>query len=220
MTCLMLIPVASWRWRVTARAVMTMVRWASMASRAWWKTGRARRSCLLIRKDASTCHSSWWEETTSAASIRRDGTKGDVPLEPRRGTGPGDGGLVQGGVTGVDGDETGASGLLLAGDDGPSAVGLSCEGLVVPGRAALGVGPHRPPRTRVGARVPHRLGLEALVPLAPGASLGGDGVDEPPVGEGVAFPVEVGLQVAGGADLTGADDEPQSGLVQGLEVGR
>ena len=55
----------------------------------------------------------------SAASIRRDGTKGDVPLEPHRGTGPGDGGLVQGGVTGVDGDETGASGLLLAGDGWP-----------------------------------------------------------------------------------------------------
>ena len=104
--------------------------------------------------------------------------------------------------------------------DGPSAVGLSCEGLVVPGRAALGVGPHRPPRTRAGARVPHRLGLEAFVPLAPGASLGGDGVDEPPVGEGVALPVEVGLQVAGGADLTGVDDEPRSGFVQGLEVGR
>ena len=45
-------------------------------------------------------------------------------------------------------------------------------------------------------------------------------LEQPPVGEGVAFPVEVGLQVAGGADLTGADDEPQSGLVQGLEVGR
>ena len=72
----------------------------------------------------------------------------------------------------------------------------------------------------MGARVPDRLGLAALVPLAPGASPGGDGVDDLAVGEGVALPVEVGLQVAGGADLTGADDEPQSGLVQGLEVGR
>ena len=41
---LMLIPVASWRWRATARAVMTTVRWASMASRVRWKTGRALRS--------------------------------------------------------------------------------------------------------------------------------------------------------------------------------
>ena len=143
-----------------------------------------------------------------------------MALEPYQGAGPGDGGLVQGGVTGVDGDETGASGLLLAGDDGPSAVGLSREGLVVPGRAALGVGPHRPPRPRVSVRVPDGLTTLADVPLAPGAFLGGDGVDELPIGEGVPAPVEVGLQVAGGADLTGADDEPQSGLVQGLEVGR
>ena len=44
----MLIPVVSWRYRATARAAITIVRWASMASRVWWKTGRARRSCLLI----------------------------------------------------------------------------------------------------------------------------------------------------------------------------
>ena len=25
----------------------------------WWNTGRARRSDLVIRNDASTCHSSW-----------------------------------------------------------------------------------------------------------------------------------------------------------------
>ena len=31
----------------------------------------------------------------------------------------------------------------------------------------------------------------------------GDGVDELPVGGGVAFPVEVGLQIPGGADLSG-----------------
>ena len=55
----------------------------------------------------------------------------------------------------------------------------------------------------MGARVPDRLGLAALVPLAPGASPGGDGVDDLTVGGGVAFPVEVGLQIPGGTDLPG-----------------
>ena len=41
------------------------------------------------------------------ASVRRDGMKGGVVLEARRGTGPGGGGLVRGGVTGVDGGRTG-----------------------------------------------------------------------------------------------------------------
>ena len=50
----------------------------------------------------------------------------------------------------------------------------------------------------MGVRVPHRLGLAALVPLAPRASSGGDGVDDLPIGEGVAFPVEVRLQIPGG----------------------
>ena len=48
---LILIPVVSWRCRATARAAMTTVRCASIASRVWWKTGRALRSCLLIRND-------------------------------------------------------------------------------------------------------------------------------------------------------------------------
>ena len=39
------------------------------------------------------------------------------------------------------------------------------------------------------------------------------------VGEGIAFPAEVRLQVAGGADLSGPDDEPQPGVVQGRQVG-
>ena len=55
----------------------------------------------------------------------------------------------------------------------------------------------------MGVRVPHRLGLATLVPLAPRASFGGDGVDDLPVSEGVTFPVEVRLQVAWGADLPG-----------------
>ena len=59
--------------------------------------------------------------------------------------------------------------------DGPGPALLGGQGLVVPGRAALGAGPHRPPRTRVSARVPHRLGLETLVPLGARAPPGGDG---------------------------------------------
>ena len=62
--------------------------------------------------------------------------------------------------------------------DGPGPVGLSGQSLVVPGRTALGVDPYRPPRTRMGDRVPHRLMTPADVALAPGAPLGGDGVDD------------------------------------------
>ena len=40
----------------------------------------------------------------------------------------------QGGVTGAGGDEARASGLLLAGDDGPGPVLLGVQGPVVPGR--------------------------------------------------------------------------------------
>ena len=126
------------------------------------------------------------------------GNVGDVALEPHQGPGSGDGGLIQGGLTGVDGDKPGALRAFLAGDDGPGPVGLSGQSLVVPGRAPLGVGTHRPPRPRVSLRVPHRLDLETLVPLAPGAPSGRDGVNDLPVGEGVARPVEVRLQVPGG----------------------
>ena len=87
--------------------------------------------------------------------------------------------------------------------DGPGAIGLSGQGLVVPGRAALGVCPHRPPRAWMGVRVPHRLMAPADVALAPRAPPGGNGVDDLPVGGGVAFPVEVRLQIPGGADLSG-----------------
>ena len=72
----------------------------------------------------------------------------------------------------------------------------------------------------MGDRVPHRLSPEALVPLAPGASPGGDGVNQLPVGERVTLPVEVRLKVPRGPGGAGPDDEPQVSLVQGLEVGR
>lgn len=49
------------------------------------------------------CCSLWWKETTSAASTKWDGMNGGVALETDQGTDPGDGGLVQGGVTSVGG---------------------------------------------------------------------------------------------------------------------
>ena len=45
----------------------------------------------------------------------------------------------------MDGDKTRALRTLLTGDDGPGAVGLSGQGLVVPGRSLLGVDPDGPP---------------------------------------------------------------------------
>ena len=145
---------------------------------------------------------------------------GDVALEAHQGAGPGQGRLIQGGVTGVGGDEPGALGTSLSGDDGPSAVGLGGQGLSVPGGALLGVGPHRPPRPRVSVRVPDGLTTLADVPLAPRASPGGDGVNDLAVGEGVPGPAEVGLKVTWGPDLAGPDNEPQPRLIQGREVGR
>jgi len=70
---------------------------------------------------------------------------GDVALETHQGTGSGDGGLIEDLIALMDGDKTRALGTLLTGDDGPGPVGLSCDGLVVPGRSLLGVGPHRSP---------------------------------------------------------------------------
>jgi hypothetical protein len=52
-------PVRFWVSRATARAVNTMVRCASIASRVRTNTGRAARSVLLILKDCFTCHRSW-----------------------------------------------------------------------------------------------------------------------------------------------------------------
>ena len=71
----------------------------------------------------------------------------------------------------------------------------------------------------MGVRVPHRLGLAGLVPLALRAPLGGDGVNDLPVSEGVPVPVEVRLQIPWGADLSGPDNEPQPRVVQGRQVG-
>ena len=98
-------------------------------------------------------------------------------------------------------------GRLSPATDGPGPVGLGGQGLSVPGGALLGVGPHRPPRPRVSVRVPDGLTTLADVALAPGAFLGGDGVDDLAVGERVTGPAEVGLQVTWGPDLAGPDNE-------------
>ena len=50
----------------------------------------------------------------------------------------------------------------------------------------------------MGVRVPHRLMTPADVALAPGAPLGGDGVNDLTVGGGVTGPVEVRLQIPRG----------------------
>ena len=83
------------------------------------------------------------DDLTGIHQVR--GNVGDVALETHQGTGPGDGRLIEDLIAFMDGDKTRALGTLLAGDDGPGAVGLSCEGLVVPGRSLLGVDPYRSP---------------------------------------------------------------------------
>ena len=102
-----------------ARAAMTTVRCASMASRVWWKTGRAGRSCLLIGERLLHVPQLvvGGDDLTGAHQACRD--VGDVALEAHQGAGPGQGGLVQGGVTGVGGDEPGALGTSLSGDGWP-----------------------------------------------------------------------------------------------------
>ena len=73
---------------------------------------------------------------------------GDVALEADQGTGSGDGGLIEDLIALMDGDKTRALGTLLTGDNGPGPVGLSGQGLIVPGRTLLGVDP--PPSTSPG----------------------------------------------------------------------
>ena len=73
------------------------------------------------------------------------GDVGDVALETHQGPGPGDGCLIEDLVSLAGGDKTRGLGTLLTGDDGPGAILLSGEGLVVPGHAFLGVGPYRSP---------------------------------------------------------------------------
>ena len=57
------------------------------------------------------------DDLTGVHQVR--GNVGDVALEPDQGPGPGDGGLIKDLIALMDGDEPGASGLLLAGDGWP-----------------------------------------------------------------------------------------------------
>ena len=57
------------------------------------------------------------DDLTSVHQIR--GNVGDVALETHQRPGPSQGGLIQGGLTSVDGDKTRALGTLLAGDGWP-----------------------------------------------------------------------------------------------------
>ena len=116
-----------------------------MASRVWWKTGRALRSCLLIRKDCSGVPQLVVGGDDLTSVHQACGDVGDVALEPHQRPGPGDGGLIKDLIALTDGDKTRVLGTLLTGDDGPGAILLSGEGLVVPGHAFLGVGPYRSP---------------------------------------------------------------------------
>ena len=82
MTLAMARPLRSWIQCATARAVNTMVRCASIASRVRWNIGRASRSVLDIRNERSTCQRSWYFAITSAAGITVDIEVGDVALKP------------------------------------------------------------------------------------------------------------------------------------------
>ena len=83
------------------------------------------------------------DDLTSVHQMRGD--VGDVALEAHQGPGSGDGGLIKDLIALMDGDKTRALRALLAGDDSPRPVGLSGQGLVVPGRSLLGVDPYRSP---------------------------------------------------------------------------
>ena len=155
---LMLIPVVSWRCRATARAAMTTVRCASMASRVWWKTGRALRSCLLIRKYCPGVPQLVIRGDHLTGAHQAGRNVGDVALEAHQGAGPGQGGLVQGGVTGVGGDEPGALGTSLAGDGWPGPGWPGRSGSECPWRRASWSRPTPPattPDTRPDPRRAH-----------------------------------------------------------------
>ena len=116
-----------------------------MASWVWWKTGRALRSCLLICEGLLDVPQLVVGGDNLGGAHQAGRDVGDVALEAHQGPGSGDGGLIEDLIALMDGDKTRALRALLAGDDSPGAVGLSCEGLVVPGRAFLGVDPYRSP---------------------------------------------------------------------------
>lgn len=152
-------PVLSWMAWETARAVNTMLRCASIDSRTWWKIGRARRSVLDIRKERSTCQSSWYLPITSLADIRAGIDVGDIAFQPDQCARPGQACFIESALIAGDGDEPGGLGLLLSGDDLFGAGFLGVEGFcdhAVPGRLCTA----RSPATLSDARpqsIPVRL---------------------------------------------------------------
>ena len=150
------------------------------------------------------------------------GDVGDVALQSGQASSTVEGGLVQRLGSVLRGDEPGCSGRAFAGDDCSGAVLLEREGVPVASGALAGVGPDRSPGLRVDRWVPDRFDL--LARIVGGAGRGcvdasGDGVDDLPVRESVTVPAEVRGQISGCLGGPGADDEPQSGLIQVLEVG-
>jgi len=101
------------------------------------------------------------------APIRRDGMLMTHPLSSTRGLIPAEETLSKLALPVWVAGEPCGLGTPVASDDGPGPVGLGGQGLVVPGRTALGVGPHGFPGAGMLDRAPHRFGLAALVPLAP-----------------------------------------------------
>ena len=83
------------------------------------------------------------DDLTSVHQMR--GNVGDVTLEPHQRPGPGDGCLIKDLIALTDGDKTRVLGTLLTGDDGPGAILLRGQGLVVPGHTLLEVSPYRSP---------------------------------------------------------------------------
>ena len=96
------------------------------------------------------------------APIRRDGMLMTHPLSSTRGLIPAEETLSKLALPVWVAGEPCGLGTPVASDDGPGG-----QGLVVPGRTALGVGPHGFPGAGMLDRAPHRFGLAALVPLAP-----------------------------------------------------
>ena len=64
-----------------------------------------------------------------------------------------------------------------------------------------------------------RLHLQVRRGILAGVPARGDGVNQLPVGERVAVPVEVGFQIMGCFRLAGSDNEPQARLIQLAQVG-
>ena len=150
-------PVRCWTSRERARAVKTMVRCASIASRSWGKRGRARKVGLGHPERRFDLPQVVVAGDDLTGGHHGGGDVGDVALQADQASRAGQGDLVQQGGPRRLLHEPWRAGRLLAGDDGLGPVLLKGEGLVVAGGALGRVGPHRPPR-RCARGVPGRFG--------------------------------------------------------------